>query len=209
MKLVIFGGSAQSTPALIDYFSRQSSLPSLDVSLVSPASSRLQAVERAARISEAAPISIGTSTMSTNAISRVLDGADFVLVQIRPGGDKGRHFDETFPLEFDVCGDEGLGPGGLSAAWRTWPYLEQIFHLIDAKCPDAQIVLLSSPVSLLTRLVNRTFPQLHVFGICELPWTTLQEICESVEIDPSDLSYDYLGINHIGWFYRLEAGSRN
>ena len=50
-----------------------------------------------------------------------LDGADFVLVQLRVGGQAARLVDETLPLRFGVIGQETTGAGGFAKALRTVP----------------------------------------------------------------------------------------
>src|SRR6185312_2318545 len=59
-----------------------------------------------------------------------LDGADFVLIQLRVGGQAARLVDETLPNEFGTVGQETTGPGGFAKALRTVPvlldYAEQV-----------------------------------------------------------------------------------
>jgi 6-phospho-beta-glucosidase len=50
---------------------------------------------------------------------------------------------------------------------------------------------------------------MRIAGICELPWTTLLDICRTVSADPSEVRFDYLGVNHLGWFHRLASGGRD
>src|SRR5262249_4005758 len=130
-----------------------------------------------------------------------LAGADIVIVQVRVGGYDARRYDETFPLDFDLCGDEGLGAGGLAAAWRTWPVLRDILHEARSICPAAAILLVTSPVSLLVRIAHSAFPEIDIAGICELPFTTLCGIAHREGARWDELEWDYLGINHIGWLY--------
>lgn len=120
-----------------------------------------------------------------------------IVIQIRYGGLKGREFDESFPLQFGVCGDEGLGPGGFSSAWRSWPELNKLLALIQRVNPHAQVLLLTSPCSLLTRLARICWPDLCVRALCELPMTTL------LAAESGTSQYDYIGINHLGWLYGM------
>jgi len=139
-------------------------------------------------------------------IETALQGADLVLIQVRPGGYAGRIFDETFPLQYGVCGDEGLGPSGLSAAWRNWPEVVWWLHRVNQAAPRALVVLLTSPTSILVRAAEHAFPKLRVVGICELPWTTLMDVCQKVGAREALASFDYFGVNHLGWFSRISAG---
>jgi 6-phospho-beta-glucosidase len=75
--------------------------------------------------------------------------------------------------------------------------------------PQALLLILSSPVGILVRAARQVFPQLKAVGICELPWTTLCDVCNSVGVDISDVTFDYFGVNHLGWFYRISQDDRN
>ena len=52
-------------------------------------------------------------------LDRAVDGADYVLVQIRVGGQQARLTDETMPLACGCIGQETTGAGGLGKALRT------------------------------------------------------------------------------------------
>ena len=56
------------------------------------------------------------SSTLTDELDRALDGADFVLVQIRVGGQEARLRDETVPLACGCIGQETTGAGGLAKA---------------------------------------------------------------------------------------------
>lgn len=105
-----------------------------------------------------------------------------------------------------MCGDEGLGPGGLSAAWRAWPHLALIGELLTGCCPDALILLMTSPVGVLARGMFRAFPQLRLYGICEVPWLALRRIADGLGVPAASLDFDYVGVNHLGWLHGVTAG---
>lgn len=177
--------------------------------LVGRSAEHLEAVSRAARIL------IKNSSMTVEAYlvdsdrDRFLHDADVILIQARFGGLCGRLFDESFPLRYALPGDEGLGPGGLSSAWRSWPRLRDLLAAIGCHAPNAFVILLTSPVGILTRLACSSFPALRIRGICELPWTTLQDICSTVGVPWDSIHYSYVGLNHIGWFYEISAAGRD
>jgi 6-phospho-beta-glucosidase len=140
---------------------------------------------------------------TTTDLDAALEGAALVIIQIRVGGLEARIHDESFPLSAGVPGDEGLGPGGLAAAWRTWPVLREILATCALRCPDSDVALLSAPLGILTRCAADAYPNLRIAGLCELPSVVLHEISEAV--GEAHLQYDYVGVNHLGWFTRLEA----
>jgi 6-phospho-beta-glucosidase len=48
---------------------------------------------------------------------------------------------------------------------------------------------------------------LQIAGLCELPTVVLREISEAVH-EPN-LQYEYVGVNHLGWFTRLQTPDGN
>jgi len=210
MKVAVLGGSSAGTPELFRCLGSISELPPLEIWLVGRCSEHLLAVSRAARLLLGdAPVVLHSCSFAPHELRAALDGADVVLVQIRVGGHDGRHFDETFPVIYGLCGDEGLGPGGLSAGWRGWPTVRRLLETVSSVCPNAFVLMLSAPLGILVGAAQREFPSLEVVGICELPWTTLLHIAESQEVDVREIDFDYIGLNHLGWFYRIQTGTRD
>lgn len=200
MKLVIVGGSAHSTPALIDTADIRSVLDRLEIVLVGRNPERLGAVARAMRVL-ARPRKLRVRAADTKkGINAAFRGADLILVQARYGGYTARHHDERFPLAQDVPGDEGLGPGGLASAWRSWPHINALLKLVERQAPAADVVLLTAPLGILTRSALHRFPRLRVAGLCELPRVTLRLICDRAHVAEKRVRYAYAGVNHLGWF---------
>ncbi|MBI3942126.1 MAG: hypothetical protein HY326_03865 [Chloroflexi bacterium] len=210
MKVVVIGGGSQSTPTLFQYLATVGNLPDLHFVLASRSSTHLSAVARAARLLlPAREVRVECVAVQDLDLRQVLPKADVVLVQLRAGGYAARTLDETFPLKYGICGDEVIGPGGLSAAWRAWPYCHRILQQVEALAPSAKVVLLSSPPSLLVRCSAMAFPGIRSLGICELPWTTLSDICNALGVPAHGVSFGYYGINHLGWFHQITVGSRD
>jgi 6-phospho-beta-glucosidase len=202
MILAILGGSAYSTPVLVQSLLATAAGRTLTVRLAGLSSGRLRAVARACVILSNGTIQI--EQFGEGEWKAALNGSDVVVIQVRVGYYDSRHFDETFSLEYDIPGDEGLGPGGLSAAWRAWPHIRAFCSDIQAFAPRAQTILLSSPGSLLVRLAGSEFPSLPLTAVCELPFTTLQHICAVAGVPRDEVSFEYAGVNHLGWLYGLE-----
>ena len=199
MRVVVLGANSVSTPWLVRHLAGRRDTSPIRLVLVGRTPERLAAIARASRIlAEGSAVTIDTADWE-NDPRESLHGAEVVLIQVRVGGYSARRYDETFPLEFDLCGDEGLGAGGLAAAWRTWPVLREILAAVSRVCPSARVVLLTSPLPTLVRVARLEFPGLDVTGICELPFTTLVRLAAARGLDWTALDWDYLGINHIGW----------
>lgn len=207
MRVCIIGGSAPSTPSLFRHESIKGALDAIDFTLIGRSAEHLRAVARAARLACDDPrLSLRTSGLGREELRSALVDAEIVLVQVRIGGNAARGSDETFPTRHGIPGDEGLGPGGLSAAWRSWPHMLPLLDAISDACPSALVLLLTSPVSLLVRCIRAALPYLRVAGICELPRTTLQAICRTAGVDPDEAAFTYGGVNHLGWFGSVRVG---
>lgn len=196
MTVTILGGSAPSTPWLIEALVERNC--ALTLRLAGRTTTHLAAVARACRLL-ARDNAIRIESFERNQWPAALEGADIVLIQIREGGLEARLHDETFPVRYGIPGDEGLGPGGLAAAIRTWPTLREIFTLVRLHAPRALPLLLTSPAGLLIRATAGEFPGWPVYAICELPFTTLESL------SPKPVSFGYTGVNHLGWLHSMEG----
>jgi 6-phospho-beta-glucosidase len=205
LKISILGASSFSTPGL---FALE---PPLDGSrfqfaFVGRDLKRLAAVKRASTVlARSRNYEPQIETFSLPDLATALSGADAILIQVRIGGHAARCWDETFPHRYSLCGDEGLGAGGLAAAWRTWPELSRILATVNEIAPGAPIVMMTAPLGILVRCALKAFPQLRVFGICELPYTTLIDACRPPPSTFESVRFDYVGVNHIGWFTSVTA----
>jgi 6-phospho-beta-glucosidase len=207
MKIAIIGGSAFSTPHLIRFLDSNKRSGPMEVVLAGRSLHRLEAVKRASSLVASEGVQVSIEQIHRDTWRRILEDADCVLIQFRVGGFEGRCFDETFPHKYGLCGDEGLGPSSLSVGWRTWPMVAEVLEAIQKFCPRTFVILMTSPLSPLVRAAYRT-GTLNLAGICELPWTTLQELSKQLGIANCALDADYLGVNHLGWFFNFRNGSR-
>src|SRR6266550_5025370 len=121
VKVAVVGGGSTYTPELVEGFvTRGDRLPVDELVLLDIDPERLAIVGALAeRMMRRAgwPGRLGLTGDRREAI----DGADFVIVQLRVGGNQARYKDETIPLEFDVIGQETTGAGGFATALRTVP----------------------------------------------------------------------------------------
>src|SRR5262249_62142031 len=88
----------------------------------------------------------------TDDLDRAVDGADFVLLQIRVGGQQARLHDETAPLACGCIGQETTGAGGFAKAMPTVPVVLEIADRTRAlAASEAWIVDFTNPVGIVTR----------------------------------------------------------
>ena len=88
----------------------------------------------------------------TDDLDAAVEGADFVLIQIRVGGQEARLRDETVPLRCGCIGQETTGAGGFAKALRTVPVVLEIAERVrERAAAEAWIVDFTNPVGIVTR----------------------------------------------------------
>ncbi|MGB0953124.1 MAG: hypothetical protein ACPG31_07850 [Planctomycetota bacterium] len=208
MKVVVLGGSTPHTVGLVEDLLEQGHAgdPRIDLMLVGRNEELLEDVRafcnrRIQAIQAAERLQVHASTDATAASH----GADLFVFQVRPGGLAGRASDETFPLDFGIPGDEGLGPGGLAAAKRNFLVFASLLPAVQAS-PTAPILMLTNPLG----LSGRWFQENHagqVLGVCELPQVTLEHAIGHAVDANTDAAY--AGLNHQGFWHRIRQGTRD
>jgi 6-phospho-beta-glucosidase len=142
----------------------------------------------------------------TDDLDRALDGANFVLIQIRVGGQEARLSDETVPLACGCIGQETTGAGGLGKALRTVPVVLGIADRVrELAADDAWIVDFTNPVGIVTRsLLDGGH---RAVGLCNVAITTQRKLASLLEVEPERVQIDQVGLNHLSWvrFVRLDG----
>jgi 6-phospho-beta-glucosidase len=149
----------------------------------------------------------GWSVQAADSLEAALEGASIVVLLVRVGGLEARAWDEMFPRRFGLVGDEGLGPGGIANAWRTFPELIRISGTLRRIAPEAKVANLMAPLGITTRFLLDQ--GLHAFGVCELPLVTLESWLARVGQSPTGATWQYAGLNHLGWFWDVRSGDQD
>jgi 6-phospho-beta-glucosidase len=141
VKVAVVGGGSTYTPELVEGFvTRTDRLPVDELVLMDVDPERLAIVGALAERMVRAAGWAGTVRL-TDRPTEALEGANFVIVQLRVGGNQARFQDETIPLRFGFIGQETTGPGGFAKALRTVPVvLELAERTAEVGAPDAWVV---------------------------------------------------------------------
>lgn len=195
MKLVVLGGSSVASPALVSALVPYVSTFPLHIMLVGRDVSKL---ERVGRVSRQLAAPAGLRIEWTHDIARALEGAHFVLNQIRVGGLQARAFDESFPHRFEIPGEETVGPGGFANALRTIPVCADYAHWMEHYAPGAWFINLTNPAGMVQRALAQT-TNLHVVSVCDSPAALMENVAGLVSAPYAELDFDYVGMLHFGW----------
>ena len=142
----------------------------------------------------------------TDELDRALDGADFVLIQIRVGGQEARLSDETVPLACGCIGQETTGAGGLGKALRTVPVVLGIAERArELASPEAWIIDFTNPVGIVTRALLQAGHR--ALGLCNVAITFQRHIARLLDVAPERVLVDQVGLNHLSWvrFVRVDG----
>jgi len=198
MKIAVVGGGSTYTPELVSGLSRDRhrlDLRELVLHDIDP--ERRQVVgELAARMLERQ--GFGGELLVTDDLDRAVDGADFVLIQIRVGGQTARLSDETVPLACGCIGQETTGAGGLGKALRTVPVVLGIAERVRELAPDgAWIVDFTNPVGIVTRALLDAGHR--AVGLCNVAIGFQRNIAGRLGVAPEAVVVDQVGLNHLTW----------
>src|SRR6266542_5037228 len=129
---------------------------------------------------------------------RALDGASFVIVQLRVGGQAARLVDETLPLEFGCIGQETTGPGGFAKALRTVPVVLDIAEEAARRAaPGAWLVDFTNPVGIVTQAL---LDQGHrAIGLCNVAIGFQRRLAAQLVVEPHRVELGHVGLNHLSW----------
>src|SRR5207247_2041176 len=144
----------------------------------------------------------------TDDLDRAVDGADFVLIQIRVGGQEARLSDETIPLACGCIGQETTGAGGFAKALRTVPVVLEIAEKVRERAADgAWIVDFTNPVGIVTRaLLDHGH---RALGLCNVAIGFQRHWAAALGVEPSRIVVDQVGLNHLTWVRRVLLDGRD
>lgn len=127
-----------------------------------------------------------------------LEDAGTIITSIRVGGIEARIKDETIALAHGLVGQETVGAGGFACAMRNLAAMLDYARMIERVAPQATVINFTNPVGIISQgLLNHT--SIRVLGVCDTPLETFETIAHALELNPFDLRFDYLGLNHLGW----------
>ncbi|MHB1519629.1 MAG: family 4 glycosyl hydrolase [Acidimicrobiales bacterium] len=163
---IVGGGSTHWTPKLLVDLANSDVLSGSSVKLMDiDADSLPVMVELAEHIARVR--GIGMSVEATTDLGPALDGAEFVITALSVGGFASMAHDLEIPARYGIrmpVGDT-VGPGGIFRALRSAPIIVDVACSMERYCPDALLVNVSNPLTVLTRAACRE-THISAVGLC-------------------------------------------
>jgi 6-phospho-beta-glucosidase len=134
----------------------------------------------------------------TGDLDEALEGASFVIVQIRVGGQAARLRDETIPLACGCIGQETTGAGGFAKAMRTVPVVLEIAERVQEQAADGAWILdFTNPVGIVTRALLDAGHR--AVGLCNVGIGFQRSFARLLGVEPERVVVDQVGLNHLTW----------
>ena len=206
-KLAVLGGSSIASPLLVEEMAKRTDRPEFEICLIGRTRDKLEKVAAAgAELSKAAAVPL-TVTFETDT-RKGLEGSGYILNQIRVGGYPARAYDERFPKQFGILGEETFGPGGLSNALRTIPVVLDYCRIVEEVAPQALMLNLTNPNSYIHYAVSR-YSKVNMVGVCDSPIGIAENIAAMLDAPLEELWVQYVGMHHFGWVVKAYWNGRD
>lgn len=198
LKIAVVGGGSTYTPELIEGFVRRAArLPIDELVLLDIDLERLDVVGGLAQRMLDRLDWVGRLRL-TGDRDLAIDGADFVLIQLRVGGQATRLVDETLPPRFGVIGQETTGAGGFAKALRTVPVVLELAEIVGRRgAPGAWIIDFTNPVGIVTQALLDYGHR--ALGLCNVAINVQRTIAERLGVGMDDVALEHVGLNHLSW----------
>lgn len=198
LKLAVVGGGSTYTPELIEGITRRADRLTVDeLVLLDIDPERLEIVGGlAGRMLDR--LEWGGRLALTQDADAAIDGASFVLIQLRVGGQAARLVDETLPPQFGTIGQETTGAGGFAKALRTVPVVLDLADRVGRRAAaDAWIVDFTNPVGIVTQAL---LDEGHrAIGLCNVAIGFQRRFAALFGVEPERVELGHVGLNHLSW----------
>jgi 6-phospho-beta-glucosidase len=198
VKIAVVGGGSTYTPELVEGFeARRDRMPIDELVLLDTDPRRLEIVGGLAqRMLDR--LDWTGRLRCTGDRDAAVDGADFVLIQLRVGGQAARLIDETLPPTFGVVGQETTGAGGFAKALRTVPVVLELAELTAKRgAPGAWIVDFTNPVGIVSQALLDAGHR--AIGLCNVAINIQRGMAERFAVPPERVELEHVGLNHLSW----------
>ena len=204
VRVAVVGGGSTYTPELIEGLAvRNDRVRIDDLVLLDIDPDRAEIVGGMARRQLARLGWTGTLQL-TGVLEAALDGADFVIVQLRVGGQAARFVDESLPPRFGTIGQETTGAGGFAKALRTVPVVLDIAQKADRlAAPGHWIVDFTNPVGIVSQALLDDGHR--AIGLCNVAIGFQRRFAARFGVEPDRVGLDHVGLNHLTWIREVRV----
>lgn len=204
IKLVVIGAGSTYTPELIEGLIKRKDLLSIgEIALMDIDGGKLSVVGGlAARMIGAAGLNWKVTFHND---LKCIEGASYVMTQIRVGKLAARILDEKIPLEYGMIGQETCGIGGFFKALRTIPVIFEIADKIKELAPDAYMINFTNPSGIIAEALK--YKDIKSVGLCNCPYAMEKSVKDAIGLPDAEI--EYVGLNHLSWITAIRYGGKD
>ena len=152
-------------------------------------------------------LGLDVSIENTTDLNRAVYGADFVISQIRVGGNQSRVKDEKISLAAGFIGQETTGPGGFMKALRTIPAMLEIADSMAKNSADAWLINYTNPTGIVSQALH-DHTGVKCAALCAGGVRTAWNAAAALGVDSADVQFDIFGLNHLNFSYNIKIRGR-
>ena len=202
VRIAIIGAGSCYTPELLDMMGKmRDEIRISELRLCDIDARRLEIMEQFTR-RFLANLGLETTVSSTLNRREAIEGVDFVVTQIRVGGNKARVQDEKIPLKYGLLGQETTGAGGFAKALRTIPVMLDIARDVEEVNPSAWMINYTNPTGIVAEAVTR-YTGARFIALCGGGRHPGNMLYKAYGITHDRARYDYFGLNHFNFSYNI------
>lgn len=207
MKICIIGAGSPYTPEIIERLrAMRESLPVTEIALMDIDEKRLDIMHAFCMRFSA---HMGFEAKITKTIDRrqAIFGAEFIITQIRVGGNAARASDERICVSMGLLGQETTGAVGFAKAIRTIPAMLDIAKDVEEVAPNAWIINYTNPTGIIAEAVINN-SRAKIAGLCAGGMFPRDWVSRALQVKAEDVRYDYAGLNHMNFAYNITVKGR-
>ncbi len=207
MKVTIIGSGSTYTPELINGFIKRKDQLPVDAFYLMDIDVKKNAIVSGLVKRMLLEAGVTAKLVITNDLDEAIEGAAYVLTQVRIGNLDARILDESIPLKYGLLGQETTGVGG-DEAMRTIPFIMKVCQKMKTLAPDAWLINFTNPSGLVTEaIVNHM--DVKMVGLCNGPINMVRQIKQVVPKEVQVFDYNFVGLNHLCWIVNVYADQKD
>lgn len=207
VKVTIIGAGSVYTPELLDMMGQmRDEINIVELRLMDINAERLEAMYG---FTDRFLKNIGYNLQLSKTMDRIeaITGVDFVITQIRVGGNAARAKDEKIPQKYGLLGQETTAAGGFAKALRTIPVMLDIARDVAKYNPTAWMINYTNPTGIVAEAVIK-YANPRFIALCGGGRHPGNMLYKAYGIEHSRVRYDFFGLNHMNFSYNITIDGR-
>lgn len=206
-KLTIIGAGSTYTPELLEGLTHYKDSIEVDKIMLYDVDEKRLDIMCSFLKRYAETLDYTTEFVTTTDLKEAVTDAEFLITQIRVGGNKLRVLDEKIPLKYDLIGQETTGIGGFMKALRTIPVMLEVAKAVEKYSPDCWIINYTNPTGLIAEALTK-YTKAKMAGFCSGGIFPKMWANKAFGTRHDQIKYDFAGLNHMNFAYNLSIDGK-